>query len=176
MLVTVEDSLTLSVTVSERTEVPATVGVPVIWPDVSSERPAGRLPLETVAVSGAVPPVKEIVAVKAVPTVPLKLEPVEGEVIVGPLEAGSTFAENVLLAAFKLPKVSASKFCAIDTVRVPSAVPLPGTKVIAKVSVPSRLITPAETEPTAQPVLVPPRETIDPSKFNTVVENVAVTT
>lgn len=50
-------ALALSVTETEKLEVPVAVGVPVIIPVVApSESPAGRLPLETLQVYGAVPP------------------------------------------------------------------------------------------------------------------------
>lgn len=46
----------LSVTPTVKFEVPALVGVPLITPAVDSDNPAGKVPVETAQVYGAVPP------------------------------------------------------------------------------------------------------------------------
>ena len=46
-----------SVTLTVKLDVPALVGVPVIWPLEESVRPAGRLPAATLQLYGAVPPI-----------------------------------------------------------------------------------------------------------------------
>ncbi len=47
----------LSAACTVTVEVPAVVGVPLITPEVDNVRPAGKVPVVTVQVYGAVPPI-----------------------------------------------------------------------------------------------------------------------
>src|SRR5580704_17159468 len=81
---------TLSLTVTLKLEVPATVGVPLITPlEAFSDKPAGSVPVLTVQLLyGGVPPVAcSVVFGYAAPTMPLGREVV---VMVGGAAAGLT--------------------------------------------------------------------------------------